>query len=86
MRTGISIALSGSDRDRLERLVSDRNTPQGHVWRARIVLLSADGVGTMAIMAETGAAKTTRGAGRRFMQRGSWVSFGTRPGLRGGRR
>ena len=59
MRTGISIALSGSDRDRLERLVSDRNTPQKHVWRARIVLLSADGVGTMAIMAETGAAKTT---------------------------
>ena len=59
MRTGISIALRGSDRDRLERLVSDRNTPQKHVWRARIVLLSADGVGTMAIMAETGAAKTT---------------------------
>src|SRR6056297_1463006 len=59
MRTGIFIALNGSDRDRLELLVSDRNTPQKHVWRARIVLLSAAGVGTMAIMAQTGAAKTT---------------------------
>jgi transposase len=29
------------------------------VWRARIVLLSADGVGTNAIMAATGTAKTT---------------------------
>lgn len=26
-----------------------RNTPQKHVWRARIVLLSADGVGTNAV-------------------------------------
>jgi transposase len=58
MRTGISFRLSNDDRLRLEALVADRNSPQKHVWRARIVLLSADGVGTNAIMAATGKAKT----------------------------
>jgi hypothetical protein len=38
----------------LEAIVSDRNSPQKHVWRARIVLATADGVGTMAIMREHG--------------------------------
>ena len=59
MRTGISITLGEADRRRLEALVADRNTPQKHVWRARIVLMSADGVGTAAIMAATDTAKTT---------------------------
>jgi hypothetical protein len=30
-------------------LAKDRNAPQKHVWPARIVLLSAEGVGTIAI-------------------------------------
>jgi hypothetical protein len=38
--------------------VRDRNAPQKHVWRAQIVLLSAEGVGTNAIMRETGKSKT----------------------------
>lgn len=59
MRTGISLSLVEADRQRLEALVIDRNTPQKHVWRARIVLLSADGVGTNAVMAATGTSKTT---------------------------
>ena len=58
MRTGISFDLSASDRARLEALVRDRNTPQKHAWRAEIVLLSADGVGTVEIMRRTGRAKT----------------------------
>ena len=58
-RTGISITLSKGDRQRLEALVADRYTPQKHVWRARIVLLSVDGAGTNAIMAATGTSKTT---------------------------
>ena len=33
--------------------------PQKHVWRARIVLLSAEGVGTMAIQRQTGKGKPT---------------------------
>ena len=59
MRTGISITVSDADRGRLEAITADRNAAQKHVWRARIVLLSADGAGTNAIMAVTGTAKTT---------------------------
>jgi len=58
MRTGISIDVSPSDRRRLEAVVGDRNAAQKHVWRARIVLLSADGVGTVEIMRRTGKSKT----------------------------
>jgi transposase len=58
MRTGISITVGPEDRVRLEGIVRDRNAPQKHVWRAAIVLLSADGVGTMAIMRRTGKSKT----------------------------
>jgi hypothetical protein len=43
MRTGINFPLSSADRQHLEAIVSDRNAPQKHVWRSRIVLLSADG-------------------------------------------
>ena len=71
MRNGISITLGDTDRQRLETLVSDRNTPQKHVWRARIVLLSADGAGTNTIMAATGTAKTTVWRWQaRFMEEG----------------
>ena len=58
MRRGISIILSEKDRQRLDAIVADRNAPQKHVWRARIVVLSTDGFGTNAIMAATGKAKT----------------------------
>src|SRR5271165_4905400 len=58
MRTGISIAVSVSDRRRLEALVGDRNAAQKHAWRAEIVLLTADGVGTNEIMRRTGKSKT----------------------------
>ena len=36
-----------------------RNTPQKVVWRARIVLLSADRVGVMAITRSVGKSKVT---------------------------
>lgn len=59
MRTGIFITVSASDYRRLEAIVSDRNAAQKHVWRARIVLLTAEGLGTHAIMVATGKSKTT---------------------------
>ena len=59
MRTNTCIWVSPGDRSRLERLVSDRNTPQKHVWRARIVLLSWEGLGTMEIMRRVGKSKPT---------------------------
>ena len=58
MRTGISLSVTPADMDRLRALVKDRNAPQKHVWRAQIVLLSAEGTGTNAIMRETGKSKT----------------------------
>lgn len=58
MRTGISITITPSDRQRLEAVARDRNTAQKHAWRAMIVLLSADGIGTNEIMRQTGKSKT----------------------------
>ena len=58
MRPGIFITLKPADRRRLEAIVADRNTPQKQVWRVEIVLLSADGVGTVEIMRQTGTSKT----------------------------
>jgi len=58
MRTGVSLSLTSADTDRLRALVKDRNTPQKHAWRAKIVLFSAEGLGTNAIMRETGKSKT----------------------------
>src|SRR6478735_2877645 len=57
MRDGIFIQVSASDRAQLEGLIADRNTPSKIVWRAKIVLATADGLGTMAIMRRTGKSK-----------------------------
>jgi len=38
--------------------MKDRNAAQKHVWRAEIVLFTADGVGTSEIMRRTGKSKT----------------------------
>src|SRR3990170_8457075 len=59
MRTGVEVRLAPGDRERLGRVVADRKSPQKHAWRARIVLMTADGHGTMAIRAATGKAKPT---------------------------
>src|SRR3954468_20007608 len=58
MRTGISIIVSPADRGRLQALVKGRNTPQKHAWRAAILLLTAEGLGTIEIMRRTGKSKT----------------------------
>src|SRR5258708_2704046 len=58
MRAGVTFSITAADLDRLRVLVSDRNGAQKHVWRARIVLLSAERLGTNAIMRETGKSKT----------------------------
>ncbi len=58
MRTGITIKVGPSDRLRLEGITGDRCAAQKHVWRADIILMSADGVGTHGIMRRTGKSKT----------------------------
>ena len=57
MRHNLTLELSAADRVRLEQLIADRNTPSKVVWRADIVLATADGFGTMAIMRRTGKSK-----------------------------
>lgn len=57
MREDICIYLSPANRARLEHFVADRNTASKVVWRARIVLATVDGLGTMAIMRSTGKSK-----------------------------
>ena len=59
MRTGVEVRLGPGDRKRLETIVGSGNSPQKHVWRAWIVLLSAEGVGTMEIARQTGKGKPT---------------------------
>ena len=59
MRTIERILISAADRERLERLVRDRNTPQKVVWRARIVLLASDGLTAEAIAAAAGKSLLT---------------------------
>ena len=49
--------VGAADRARLAAIVADRNRSQKHVWRARVVLLSADRVGTAEIMRRTGLSK-----------------------------
>jgi len=56
-RSDICIYVSPINRARLEALVGNRNTPAKVVWRARIVLATADGLGTKAIMRRTGVSK-----------------------------
>jgi transposase len=71
MRSGISISLSPSDRDRLDQIMKDRNAAQKHAWRAKIVQLTSDGVGTNEIMRRTGTSKTCVWRWQeRFMQEG----------------
>jgi transposase len=58
MRTGISLTVTPAIRRHLKAVAANRNSPQKHVWRAQIVLLSAAGVGTNEIMRQTGKSKT----------------------------
>src|SRR4051812_24608285 len=57
MREGITVEVSAADRARLGAILADRNSRQKHVWRARIVLATADGCGTVEIARRTGKSK-----------------------------
>jgi transposase len=58
MRKDVVVDATAADRARLEAVAANRNSPQKHVWRARIVLLTAAGLGTVEIMRRTGKSKT----------------------------
>ena len=58
MRTGITFTVSADERQRLRAIAAAPTSPQKHVWRAQIILLSGEGAGTSAIMAVTGKSRT----------------------------
>ena len=65
------IEVPAADRERLEGLVRDRNTPQKVVWRARIVLLSGEGIGAVAVADTVGkSVLTVRRWRRRYRDQG----------------
>lgn len=78
------LEVTTAERNRLEAIVADRNSPQKHVWRAVIVLATADGLGTVAIMRHTARARRLSGSGRSgSLRRASMACCATRPGPRG---
>src|SRR5438046_9172230 len=58
MHERTNIQLSRADRSKLKAVVANRNSPQKHAWRAKIVLLTAMGHATAESMQSTGKAKT----------------------------
>src|SRR6202165_4842622 len=57
MRAGIVVNVMRADRLRLEAIVADRSAPQKHVWRAKVILATADGCGTAEIMRRSDKSK-----------------------------
>src|SRR4249919_4276791 len=71
MRKIERILISAADRERLDRLIRGRNTPQKVVWRARIVRLAGDGLSATAIAAAVGkSVLTVRRSRRRYEAKG----------------
>ena len=58
-RSDICLHLGPAARAELLALLSNRNTPRKLAWRAKIVLATADGQGTVEIMRRTGMSKPT---------------------------
>jgi hypothetical protein len=49
MGAGIFVNVTPEDRRQLEAIVGDRNAAQKHIWRAKIILATAEGCGTTGI-------------------------------------
>ena len=68
---GVEVRLGPGDRERLEAVVADRNRAQKHVWRAQIILATAEGCGTAEVMRRAGVSKPCVWRWqRRFMEAG----------------
>ncbi len=58
-RDDICLYLGPADRSELQALITNRNTPRKLVWRAEIVLATADGHGTFEVMRRARTSKPT---------------------------
>ena len=71
MQKDVEVRLGPGDREQLEAVVADRNRAQKHVWRARIILATAEGCGTGEVMRRAGVSKPCVWRWqRRFMEAG----------------
>ena len=59
MRTGVDFKVSDGQRGRLEAIADGGNSKVKHARRARIILLTDDGLGTMAVAEGAGVTKAT---------------------------
>ena len=59
MQTNVFFTVGSEDRRHLDAIAIDPSAKFKHNWRARIILESANGCGTMEIMSRTGKAKNT---------------------------
>src|ERR1700682_3929168 len=57
MRAGVVIEVTPEDRRHLDRIVRNRNSLQKHAARARVILATADGCGTLEVMRRSGLSK-----------------------------
>jgi len=57
MAQSVSVVVGAEDRARLCAVAADRNRPQKHVRRARIVLLSAERLPVLAVAGEAGVSR-----------------------------
>jgi transposase len=57
MRAGIIVNVTSEDRRRLEAILGDRNRPQKHVARAKVILATGEGCGTTEIISRSGLSK-----------------------------
>ena len=57
MGEGTGLEVSATGRARLEAVVAGRSSQQKRVWRAKIILATADGLGTKAIMRRAGVSR-----------------------------
>ncbi len=58
-RPDICLYLGPAERAELQALIANRNTPRKLVWRAEVVLATADGHGTFEIMRRARTSKPT---------------------------
>jgi hypothetical protein len=68
------IEVRAEDRERLERLVRDRNTPQKIVWRSQIVLLAGEGMGAVEVAARWAKGCSPCGAGGGATRPRGWTT------------
>lgn len=57
MRAGIIVNVTSEDRRRLRAILGDRNRPQKHVARAKVILATGEGCGTTEIIGRSGLSK-----------------------------